>query len=116
MKGKTGELYASLGTGHYTDGQLTRRLVEALRGGRGLNHSLLFNAFENIAFAYFSGLDMYRSHFAEVGAGDVHLAGSGPTLFTLVENRERAEELCFLLKQRRLEPYWAETLSSIEKV
>jgi len=116
MKGKTGEIYAALGINHYTDGQVTRRLVEGLREGKGLNHSLLFNTFENIAFAYFSGLGVYRSHLAEVGAGDVHVAGSGPTLFTLVEDRERAEELCFLLKQRRLEPYWAETLGGIEEV
>lgn len=55
LMGKTERLYASLKASHYTDGQITERLVEALKAGREFTPSLLFNTFENVAFDCFSG-------------------------------------------------------------
>ncbi|MFC2016182.1 4-(cytidine 5'-diphospho)-2-C-methyl-D-erythritol kinase [Chloroflexota bacterium] len=115
LPGKTKQLYASLKANHYTDGQITQRLVEELRAGREFTPSLLFNTFENVAFTRFSGLRVSRDHMTKIGATDVHLAGSGPALFTLVKDRAQAEDLCILLKKQRLEPYLAETLAAIEK-
>ena len=112
---KTKQLYNSLSTSHYTDGQITRRLVEALKAGREFTPSLLFNTFENVAFTRFSELGVSRSHMAKIGAIDVHLAGSGPALFTLVKDKARAEELCALLQKQRLEPCLTDTLPTIEQ-
>jgi len=116
LSGKTKQLYDSLGNNHYTDGQITRRLVKALEEGREFTPSLLFNTFENVAFTRFSGLGVSRSHMVKMGATDVHLAGSGPALYTLVKDRTQAEELCGLLRTQRLEPYLVETLAGVEKV
>ncbi|MFC2041715.1 4-(cytidine 5'-diphospho)-2-C-methyl-D-erythritol kinase [Chloroflexota bacterium] len=113
---KTRQLYNSLSANHYTDEQITRRLVETLKAGGEFATSLLFNTFENVAFARFSTLSVSRSHIRKMGATNVHLAGSGPALFTLVENREKAEELCSLLQTQRLTPYLTETLAAIEKL
>ncbi len=115
MLGKTERLYASLNTGHYTDGQITERLVEALREGREFTPSILFNTFENVAFTHFSGLRVYREHFVKAGAADVHLAGSGPTLFTLVKEKTQAEELYLRLQQQGMEVYLTETLAGIKE-
>ena len=114
MPGKTKKLYASLKPGHYTDGQVTKRLAEALREGREFTPSLLFNTFENIVFTRRSKLSVYRGHIEKIGATDVHLAGSGPTLFTLVKDRTRAEDLYIRLKQQELETYLTETLVTAE--
>jgi len=114
LPGKTKRLYDSLRAAHYTDGQITRRLVEELKAGREVTPSLLFNTFENVAFTHFAGLRVSREHMAKMGATDVHLAGSGPTLFTLVKERVQAEDLYFHLKQQRLEPYLTDTLPAIE--
>jgi 4-diphosphocytidyl-2-C-methyl-D-erythritol kinase len=116
LPGKTKQLYDSLGTNHYTDGQITRRLVEELKAGRELTPSLLFNTFENVAFTRFSGLDVARGHMVGIGARDVHLAGSGPTLFTLLKDKAQAEELYIRLQQQRLEPYLADTLAGMEEL
>ncbi|MFC1966875.1 4-(cytidine 5'-diphospho)-2-C-methyl-D-erythritol kinase [Chloroflexota bacterium] len=113
---KTKQLYNSLSTSHYTDGQITRRLVETLKAGREFTTPLLFNTFENVAFTRFSELGVSRSHIRKMGATNIHLAGSGPALFTLVEDRAKAEELCSLLQTQRLTPYLTETLAAIEKV
>ena len=113
---KTGQLYASLKANHYTDGQITGRFLEMLREGREFTPSLLFNTFENVTFTRLSKISTYRSHALKVGAPNIHLAGSGPTLYTLLEDRTQAEELYFRLRQQRMQPYLAETLASIDQV
>jgi len=106
---KTRQLYASLKSGHYTDGQITEKLVKALHERRGLKPSLLFNTFENVALDRFSGLSVAREHFIKLGAPFVHLAGSGPTLYTLLDDKSRAEELCSLLEKQNMQAFLAET-------
>ena len=109
LAGKTKKLYDSLKPVHYTDGQITEKLVEAIRQGEEFNPTLLFNTFENIAFSRSSKLKLYREHIVKIGADNIHLAGSGPTLFTLLRDRAEAEELHIRLQQQGLESYLVET-------
>ena len=113
---KTEQLYASLKATHYTDGQITRRLVGKIREGREFTPSFLFNVFENIAFTRLSQISVYRDHMVKFGATNVHLAGSGPTLFTLVKDKAQAEKLYIHLQRQKMRPYLAETLTSIDQV
>ena len=108
--GKTARLYASLKDSHYTDGHTTGRLVEALKANRTIAPSLLFNTFENVAFVEFPELEVYRDHIIKLGAAHVHLAGSGPTLFTLTKGKAVAEDLYIRCQQQGMETYLAETL------
>ena len=105
--GKTGRLYAKLNAGHYTDGNITEKLVETLHKGEEFSPSLLFNTFENIAFDCFKGLMDYKEHILKLGAPRVHLAGSGPTLFTVFEDRAQAGDLYTRCKQQGMEVYLA---------
>jgi 4-diphosphocytidyl-2-C-methyl-D-erythritol kinase len=114
--GKTKQLYASLKATHYTDGQITERLVAALREGREFTPSLLFNTFENVAFTHFAQLEVHREHLLKIGAENIHLAGSGPTLFTLIKDETQAEELCIRLKQQGLKSHITDTLTTIDRV
>ncbi len=114
LPGKTKRLYDSLKANHYTDGQITQRLIERLREGGEFTPSLLFNTFENVAFTHFSELNLYWEQVVKVGAADVHLAGSGPALFTMVKDKDKAEELYALLQNQGLEPYLTETLAGIK--
>ena len=113
LPGKTAQLYASLNASHYTDGQITQRLVKTLTEGREFKPSLLFNTFENVAFGRFSGLKVYKEHIIKLGAPHVHLAGSGPTLFTLLKDKVQAEDLCIRCKQQGMVTCLAETLAGI---
>jgi len=118
MPGKTGRLYASLKPGHYTRGEVTDRLVALLTrgslGGERLVHNL-FNVLEDVAADSFAGLGEYRQQFLQAGAQEVHLAGSGPVLFTLVKDRAEAEKIYHNLQQQGLESYITDTLAAVEK-
>jgi len=110
MLKKTTQLYASLKPSHYTDGQITEKLVKALTDRRGFRPSMLFNTFENTAFELFPKLKLYRDHFVKLGAYNVHLAGSGPALFAMLDDKFQAENLYARCELQGLECYLAETL------
>ncbi len=113
-EGKTGQLYASLEPKHYTNGRVTEGLVALLTRGGGITQDNLFNVFESIADNSFDGLDDYRQRFLKAGAKSVHLAGSGPTLFTLTKAKAKAKKIYDRLQKQGLECYLTETLRSIE--
>ncbi|MFC1592723.1 4-(cytidine 5'-diphospho)-2-C-methyl-D-erythritol kinase, partial [Candidatus Omnitrophota bacterium] len=101
--GKTARLYASLKASHYTDGQITQKLVEALRETREFKPRFLFNTFENVVFTELPELKVYWGHIMKIGADNVHLAGSGPTLFTLLNDMAQAEDLYIRCQQQGME-------------
>jgi len=106
LPGKTAKLYASLNTSYFTDGQITQRVVEELKDGR--EPSTLFNTFENVVFAAGSEMKVYRDHIRKMGAPYVHLAGSGPALFTLFRDKTEAEELYTRCRNQNMETYLVE--------
>ena len=106
--GKTGRAYANLQEADYTDGRATERLVETLKTGRDFAPSLLFNTFERSAYAGSSELVACRERMLAAGADNVHLAGSGPALFTLIKERTEAEGLLGRLSRPGMEVYLAE--------
>jgi 4-diphosphocytidyl-2-C-methyl-D-erythritol kinase len=115
MQGKTQRLYSSLKPKHYTKGQFTDRLVAVLTGGKEVASSMLFNVFDEVAVGNFTGLGEYQEKFLKAGTGSVHLAGSGPGLFTLVEDKAQAEKIYRHLQKQGLECYLADTLATIEE-
>ena len=88
LRDKTKELYSSLSRSDLSDGLATRRLIAELIAGSFPRSGLLFNAFERSASGIFDGLDRMRATVMRASGRDVHLSGSGPTLFTLYSARE----------------------------
>jgi 4-diphosphocytidyl-2-C-methyl-D-erythritol kinase len=115
IEGKTKKLYSKLKPGHYSDGQITDGMVVGLTRGE-VSPSMLFNTFENVAYSFFHKLKVYKEHFIKLGAENVHLAGSGPTLFSLLGDKSKAEDLYQRCKDQRLECYLAATLSSLDRL
>ena len=107
---KTQQLYSSLGDQLFTKGQFSNKAIETWSQNRQLSPSLLFNVFDSIAFDVFSGISDYWRKFEEAGATNVHLAGSGPSLFSPVSSKAEAEELGLLLSQHGLEAYPVSTI------
>jgi len=118
VPGKTGRLYASLPPSHYTQGEITERLVARLTeenlSGEGLVGSV-FNVLADVALENFAGLGGYREQFLKTGAQQVYLAGSGPALFTLIENKAQAEKIYRRLQKQGFESYLTDTLDVIDK-
>jgi 4-diphosphocytidyl-2-C-methyl-D-erythritol kinase len=113
LPGKTKRVYNMLQTSHYTDGKITERFVANLKSGREFTDSELFNTFENVIFTRNAELTTYRGHIHKIGAPNVHLAGTGPALFTLLEEKSQAEDLLTRLKNQGMETYLTETRNSL---
>jgi 4-diphosphocytidyl-2-C-methyl-D-erythritol kinase len=109
IPGKTKRLYSMLQPAHFTDGKITDKLAADLKLKGEFNTSLLFNTFENVVFARGEELTNYRDHLLKLGAPNVHLAGSGPTLFTILDGKPQAEDLWKRLKDQKMDVYLTET-------
>ncbi len=107
---KTARMYGTLDQSHYTSGELTQRIVEELHNQKSLQSYLLCNTFECIAFNFFEKLNDYRAGFRAAGAESVHLAGAGPSLFTLVESETQGESLVSRLRKQGLQAYVTRTV------
>lgn len=91
IQAKTAQLYACLRPQDMSDGLFTRALPEKLAQGEDITALPLLNSFERAAFEMFDGLNDVRRRMLEAGAGNVHLSGSGPTLYTLLPATAESE-------------------------
>ncbi|MDA1349555.1 MAG: 4-(cytidine 5'-diphospho)-2-C-methyl-D-erythritol kinase [Chloroflexi bacterium] len=108
---KTAAAYQAISNTNLTSGALTRKLEARIRGGGDVPPQFLFNVFDAIAFALYPGLETYWETMHSLGAREVHLAGSGPSIFAPVAKKETGTALELLLRHRhgwnaRLTPAW----------
>ena len=115
IEGKTKRLYDRLKPNHYSHGEITDSMVVGLTRGV-VSPSMLFNTFENVTYDFFPELKVYKEHFLKLGAKNVHLAGSGPTLFAMTEDKSEAEDLYTRCQDQGLDCYLAATLSSSDRL
>jgi 4-diphosphocytidyl-2C-methyl-D-erythritol kinase len=94
---KTKTQYGKLRPSDFTKGMLSRKLEARIRGGGDVPPQFLFNTFDTIAIDCFPDLGQYWETFESVGAREVHLAGSGPSMFALVSQRELGSAIVLLL-------------------
>ena len=107
---KTKSMYGALSPSHYSDGGHTRRAVSAIERGAVGDGLTLYNAFDSVAFEMYEGMEWYWKQFVSAGAAEVHLAGAGPTLFTLLSGRKQAEGIYRSLSDLGLETYIVQTV------
>jgi 4-diphosphocytidyl-2-C-methyl-D-erythritol kinase len=90
IKEKTARLYSLLKVSHYSQKpERAEQLIERLRLGDAIGGTL-FNSFELIAPKVYSEYVIHRSAFFESGAENVLLSGSGPSLFSVMQNKASA--------------------------
>lgn len=109
---KTARLYSRLESQHFSHGQATAEMVRQLGQGQKLSPDLLYNVFEAVAFDVFPGLEGYRQRLLTSGAQVVHLAGSGPSLFTMVEDKSQAQAISSRLEAMGVASYVARTVDA----
>jgi 4-diphosphocytidyl-2-C-methyl-D-erythritol kinase len=107
---KTEKMYSNLDATCFTKGEFIRQALSCLRGSRAIAPDLMFNVFRKIAFDSFAGLGKYERILEEAGAPGVYLAGSGPCLFTLSPDENKAREILLQLREQGLECYSASSL------
>jgi len=110
---KTAHLYDNLHRKDHADGNTTRRLISALLQGEFPSSSLLCNSFERSAYEVFDGLDSVRQKIMRAGGREVHLSGSGPTLYVLFpgSHQSRARDLYDKLHSEGLRAFLVRTLT-----
>lgn len=111
QEGKTARLYGSLSASQFTDGSITVNLVSSTAIARQVSLPRLFNVFDSVAFDSYPELEDYWVQFAEAGAQEIHLAGSGPALFKVARDKLEAETLYNKLKSAGLDCYLVQSLN-----
>ena len=90
---KTRRMYDTLKPEDFSRGDATNRLADRLRRREAIANADLHNAFDRAAYEIFAGLDDHREALLRAGASSVHVAGSGPALFTLAASEADAREI-----------------------
>jgi len=91
--GKTAALYRLLKPEHYTSGEISAGARKLLESGGKRQEGPLYNVFEKVAPDAFPGLGKYMELLRRAGAPQVHLAGSGPVLFTMLHDEKQASDI-----------------------
>ena len=107
---KTRRMYARLDPSRFTDGRHASRVAGLIERGGNVVSESCYNAFDDLAYSFFPGLDRYRNALLAAGADGVHVAGAGPVLFTIAEDRARGLGILEKLKRERVESYLVGTL------
>jgi len=110
MPNKTLKMYSHLDPAEFTKGQHAQRMAAMIRRRERITNRQCYDVFDPLSLSLFPGMDRYRTQFLAAGADEIHLAGAGPTLFTLVDSRDEGEEILSRLMKQRMEAYLAETI------
>lgn len=105
FENKTQQMYNQLIVRNYSTGKNTTDFINMLEGKAATPGVKLINVFDEIGLKFFNGLSEYRQKFLEAGAAEVHLAGSGPTLFTVLRDDIKASDIHARLCKMGLESH-----------
>jgi 4-diphosphocytidyl-2C-methyl-D-erythritol kinase len=111
IENKTRHLYESLNYESFSNGDNTRRLAASLTRNN-VDHKLMVNSFDHIAFDIFTGLNIMKDYMIECGAPYVHLSGTGPSLYTFVPEKEQGIKLRDRLNPKNHKVYLLETIDT----
>jgi 4-diphosphocytidyl-2-C-methyl-D-erythritol kinase len=90
---KTARMYRSIEPGDFSDGAASGRVADLARTAEPITNDDIVNCFDRAAYEVFDGLGEVRSAILNAGADAVHVAGSGPALFTLAPTEDDAREI-----------------------
>ncbi len=109
---KTAALYRSLERNDFSTGFITQQLVTEIKAGRRPSQAFFHNTFELVAYQRFPEMDSYRAAMVTAGADYVRVSGSGPTLYTFLEDKDEGREITQKLADAGYLVYLAETVAS----
>ncbi len=111
--GKTGLLYRQLRPDMFTTGQFVRAAGFALQRNGRVPEDLLFNVFEKIAEDVFPEIERDREVLQEATGARTHLAGSGPTLYAMLDSETAADEAAARLRRSGRTAFTARTTGPV---
>lgn len=110
LPGKTKIAYEGLNHSHFSNGDATNKFIDNLISHTDLDDTLLDNTFEKVANSLHPGLETVQRQLIELGISSLHLAGSGPTLYSIYSDEKEAEYIVSLLAGQKFTFYLTETI------
>ncbi len=110
IREKTRILYSHLTPSHYTTGQLTHALRQALTEGTSPSVSQGWNVFTKVYPSIYPRFGNYLEAFQKAGVASPQIAGSGPTLFSLFKDKGAAQKVYAKLRDKGGWTYLSRTL------
>ncbi|PKB70923.1 MAG: 4-(cytidine 5'-diphospho)-2-C-methyl-D-erythritol kinase [SAR202 cluster bacterium Io17-Chloro-G6] len=110
---KTAAMYSRLTLAQFSDGGVTRQMVQILATGHFVKESvggLIFNAFSDVAAWTYPGLIELCREVVSQGGPAMHLCGAGPALFTLPSSEEEHQSIAELLQPHSAGVYLVNTV------
>ena len=110
---KTAAMYSKLTLAQFSDGGVTRQMVQILSTGQFVRESvggLIFNAFSELASRTYPVLMELSREVANQGGPALHLCGAGPALFTLPSSQEEHQRIVELLQPHSAGVYLVNTV------
>jgi 4-diphosphocytidyl-2-C-methyl-D-erythritol kinase len=98
---KTASMYSRLTMAQFSDGGVTRQMIQILTAGQFVRESvggLVFNAFSEVAAQAYPPLMNLCREVADHGGPVMHLCGAGPALFALPSSEEEHQRIVELLQ------------------
>ena len=105
---KTAQIYSSLRPGHYTDGSITRRMVDALEDSH-FSPDKLYNVFQHLARNVFPGLAELQQRVESLVKRPAHLSGSGSALFIIPATEQEHRQVAGALPNGGSKVYFVHT-------
>ena len=93
IQNKTPLMYSYIKPANLTPGNMTHDLKNQILNGKNLLNGDLFNIFDSISAEYIPYVNNTFSHLADLKIDGFHVSGSGPTVFTIMNNIEEAKDL-----------------------
>ena len=113
ITGKTAAMYSKLTMGQFSDGGVTRQMIQILTAGQFVRESvsgLVFNAFSEVAFRAYPQISEMCRRVADQGGPVLHLCGAGPALFALPSSEEEHQRIAELLQPHGAGVYLVSTV------
>ena len=96
---KTAFMYRSITEDNFTRGGLTRKLEARIRYGGDIPPQFLFNAFDTVARDVEPEVDRCWSDMYSAGAREIHVSGSGPTVYAAIDRKEIATAVHLVMEK-----------------
>jgi 4-diphosphocytidyl-2-C-methyl-D-erythritol kinase len=93
VQDKTKIMYSNLHNQNFSNGDYVGAIIDSCDKGTIIHNSMFYNVFDKIAFSVYPGLDRYWNLLIKANADSIHLAGSGPSIYCVVDSKRHALDL-----------------------
>lgn len=115
LPNKTATMFGCLTPAHYSDGGVTRRMIEILLGDQSVGQAAggaVHNVFEQIAAQAFLDLAWLQQVLSDLSPGRFHLSGAGPALFAFPSGEDEFRSVSAALQRYGIGVYLVRTVTT----